>query len=158
MKGYILSIAAAAVISAVMTMITPEKWSKYVGIITGLLVVVCIGQPLLKLVHSDMFEEIAYDTETHEDYGNEQLVNEIKGELCKRVEEDAKARLMKEFHADCEVKAEVSVNHNGQIEGINSLTIYGGNIDAAAIGRLREVYGAEEVRYGGDQKNLSEPE
>lgn len=36
MKAYIISIAVSTVISAVVTMITPEKWSKYVGIVTGL--------------------------------------------------------------------------------------------------------------------------
>lgn len=149
MKAYIISIAAAAVISAAMSMITPAKWSKYVGIVTGMAVVICIAQPLLELMHTNVFEEIEYNTSQSEVSGNFLLTNEIEKELKKRIEEDAQLRLKNEFRVDCSVEADISVNGEGQITGVERMTVRGGNIDSAAVGRLREIYGVKDVKYGG---------
>lgn len=146
MKGYIISVAAAAVVSAVMTMLTPKGWSKYVGMVTGLVVVMCIGRPVLELINTDFLEDFDYTIEEHRTEADNQLMEEIQSELKRQVEEDAEARLEKEFGRRCIVNAEISVNHAGQITGIESMTVYGSGIDNAAIGRLREVYGVREVR------------
>lgn len=152
MKGYIISIAVASVISAVITMLTPKGWEKYVGMVTGIVVVMCIGQPLLKLMRTDVFEGFRLETEYHADAGNELLREEIRKELTERVETDAEQRLLNEFGAVCSVSAVISANSAGQITGVEHMTIYGGNIDNAAIGRLRDVYGVKEVELGGSEE------
>ena len=41
---------------------------------------------------------------------------------------------------------------NGEVSGVKSIYVYGDRIDAVIIGRLREMYGAEEVKYVGLEK------
>lgn len=158
MKAYIISIAAAAVISAVVTILTPKGWTKYVGIVTGLVIVMCIGQPLLQLMNTDVFEGFKYAAEQTSESGTRALMDEIKKELTARVEEDAVQRLRSEFGAECEVSARIDVDDAGRIRGIEEMTVTGGNIDNAAIGRLREIYGVKKVNYGRIKKNTSKQE
>ena len=77
MKTYIISIAVSTVIAAVVNMITPEKWSKYVGIVTGLVVTVCIAQPVISLMHADVFEGFSYNSTQNSDEGEKVLYTQI---------------------------------------------------------------------------------
>ncbi len=158
MKQYIISVAAAAVISAVMNMLAPAKWSKYISIVTGLCVAVCIGRPILALMHSDLLENIKLNSEYTKREGYSQLYAEVRRGLEERIEQDTAVRLKNEFGRECTAEAEISVNGSGQITGVNKITVYGEKIDAAAIGRLRDIYGAGEVVYGGYKKNTQKPE
>lgn len=159
MKAYIISIAAAAVISAAVSIITPEKWTKYVGIVTGLVIVLCIAQPVLNLLRTNVFEGIEIDTQQMSTDGSSILFDEVRAELTARVEEDAAARLKTEFMLDCETEADIAVNEQGEITGVNSITVYSKRgLDTAAAARLKEVYGASEVKYGGYNKKTEKPE
>lgn len=158
MKAYIISIAVATVISAVVSMITPEKWSKYVSVVTGLVVTVCIAQPIMSLVHADVFEEFTYSAARNRSEGEKVLYEKIKTELEKRIADDAKQRLKTEFGKTCEAQAGVTMTENGEVAGVKIINIYGDKIDAVAIGRLREVYGAEEVKYIGHKKTAQKSE
>ena len=158
MKAYIISIAVSTVISAVVTMITPEKWSKYVGIVTGLVVTVCIAQPIINLMHADVFEGFSYNVTANKSEGESVLYRQIKTELEKRISEDAKTRLKTEFGRTCEARAEVAITKNGGVPGVKKILVYGDKIDAVVIGRLRDVYGAEEVEYIGPEKTLEKSE
>lgn len=158
MKAYIISIAVSTVISAVVAMITPEKWSKYVSIVTGLVVTVCIAQPIINLVHTDVFEGFTYKAAHSRSEGEKVLYSQIKEELEKRIADDAKQRLKTEFGKTCEAQVGVTMTENGEVAGVKTIFIYGDKIDAVAIGRLREVYGAEEVQYIGHKKTLKKPE
>ena len=55
--------AVTAVVSSIISMLSPAKWSKYVGMITGLTVVVCIGQPVFSLLNEDLFMDMHLQTE-----------------------------------------------------------------------------------------------
>lgn len=158
MKEYILSIAAAAVISALMNIITPKQWNKYVGIVTGLMVVVCIARPILGIMNADFFEEIQYSSNKNSVYGNRQLYLEVGKKLAERVTEDVEKRMLEEFGVQCSAEVTIQTNDGGQIEGIDSITVYGKNIDNIAVGRLREVYGAKEVQYDEHKKNTQKQE
>lgn len=158
MKAYIISIAVSTVISAAVTMITPEKWSKYVSIVTGLVVTVCIAQPIINLVNADVFEGFTYKAGHSRSEGEKVLYSQIKEELEKRIADDAKQRLETEFGKTCEAQAGVTMTENGEVAGVKTIFIYGDKIDAVVIGRLREVYGAEEVKYIGHKKTLKKPE
>ena len=158
MKSYIISIAVSTVISAVVTMITPEKWSKYVSIVTGLVVTVCIAQPIISLMHADVFEGFSYNTSLTNTEGQKVLYKEIKAELEKRISEDVRTRLESEFGKCCTSQAEVKITQTGEVSGVKKIIVYGDKIDAVAIGRLRDVYGAEEVKYIGPEKTLKKSE
>lgn len=151
MRSYIISIAAAAVIAAVVNMIAPEKWSKYVGAATGLVVVMCIAHPLFAVFRENVFEGFSYEPQISAEAGEGMLRDEIKTELAKRVGEDASVRIKAEFGRDCRVEADISVNEDGEITGVESLRIFGDSIDTAVLARMREVYGVSEVTYEGDR-------
>lgn len=158
MRVYIISIAAATIISAIISMLTPQRWEKYVGVVTGLAVTICIGQPIIRLIGSNSFEGTAFSTERHSTEGRLVFRNEVKKGLEERIESDAKARLKTEFAADCSVIAEAVVTDEGEVREIASIKISGDKIDAAAIGRLREIYGAAEVKYIGAEKTAKKSE
>ena len=44
------------------------------------------------------------------------------------------------------------MSEDGQFKGVDKIHIYGDRTDAVMIGRLYEVYDAEEVKYVGDKK------
>ena len=158
MKGYIISIAVSTVISAVVNMITPEKWSKYVGIVTGLVVTMCIAQPVISLMHADVFEGFSHNSPETSREGEKVLYAQIKSELEKRISEDITNRLKSEFGKTCEAETDVAITDKGEVSGVKSVVVYGDKIDAVAIGRLRDVYGAEEVKYIGPEKTLKKSE
>ena len=158
MKAYIISIAATTVISAVITMITPEKWSKYVSVVTGLVVMVCIAQPIVSLMRADVFEIFSYDFEYDKSEGERVLYTQIKTELEKRICTDTVNRIKSEFGKTCEVETEITMKESGEVAGVKLILVYGEKIDAVAIGRLREVYGAEEVKYVGNKKTTKKSE
>jgi hypothetical protein len=157
-KSYILSVAVTAVISSIISMLSPAKWSKYVGMITGLAVVICIGQPVFSLLNEDLFKNIQFQTEVRQTNGNDILNQEIKKELAKKVEEDIINRLKDEFALTVSVEADIAVNMAGEIEGIRKITFFGDKPDAAAVGRIRDIYGVREVVYGGNKKNIKKTE
>ena len=46
------------------------------------------------------------------------------------------------------MEAEIAVNENAEITGVESMVIYGDGLDAAALARMREVYGVSDVTIG----------
>ncbi len=158
MGTYIISIAATTVISAVITMLTPEKWSKYVGVVTGLVVTVCIARPIISIMQSDVLDGFNYTVSTTQSKGDTMFRDELKKELENRIDEDVSKRLKSEFNADCNAKSEVEISETGEVKGVSSIYVSGDKIDAVAIGRLREVYGAKEVKYVGVKKTAQKPE
>lgn len=152
MKGYIISIAGAAVLSAVVGMLSPDKWNKYIGIVTGLVITLSIGRPILSIMHTDVFGGFSFNDTAISSEGKELFYAELKSELERRIENDVRNRMMTEFGTECSADVEAEMNTDGQITGIGRITVYGAHLDNAAIGRLREVYGAAEVVIGGDQK------
>ena len=152
MKAYIISIAVCTVICAVVNMFTPEKWIKYVGIVTGLVITLFIASPIIGIFGNDFLSEFSYTAKTNGEKGEAVLYNEIKTQLEERINADAKSRLSKDFAKDCSVRTTVNMTDNGEVSGVKSIYVYGDRIDAVIIGRLREMYGAEEVKYVGLEK------
>lgn len=157
MKAYIISIAVSSVICAVINMITPENWSKYISVVTGLVITVCIAQPIISIISDDGIGEIEYTAKEHRTDGETVLYDEIKEELEKRINEDARQRLKTDFGRNCEVSSVVKMN-NGAVSGVKSINISGDKIDAVIIGKMREIYGADEVKYVGTEKSTKKSE
>ena len=152
MKTYIVSIAVSTVLCAVVNMLTPEKWSKYVSVVTGFVITICIAQPMISILNKDILDGVSYTVTTNTGEGEEVLYKEIKTQLESRIEEDAETRLRNEFSKECIVNANVNMAADGQVEGVSLITVSGDKIDAVVIGRLREVYVAEQVKYVGTEK------
>lgn len=152
MKSYIISIAVSAIIAAVVNIISPEKWTKYTGIVTGLVVVLCIGRPLFELAGKDVFSGFSFESTVMSSDGEETFRREIRIRLEEQIEGDTKTRVQNEFGRDCAAEVKIGMDDNGVITGVDRIIIYGRGFDNVVTGRLREVYGAKEVVIGGSEK------
>lgn len=144
MKAYILTIIGATLLSAYASNLAPESWRKYVRIITGLVLIICILSPIKSLVSTDLFEDFDI-TEFGEVEGKTQE-EIVVSELGKRIEDDVAARLKKEFDLNVSAEVMISVNEAGEIEGVKEIRTSGDVLTNAAKSRLCEVYGVTEVK------------
>lgn len=143
MKTYIITIIGATLLSAYASNLAPQSWRKYVQIITGLVLIICILSPLKAIVGTDIFGEFdVAELKIAEGKTQSELIAE---ELSERIETDVEERLIKEFNVQVEAEAEISVNGRGEIEGVKKIRTSGDKLSAAAKARLLEVYGATEV-------------
>lgn len=144
MKAYILTIIGATLLSAYASNLAPESWRKYVRIITGLVLIICILSPIKSLVSTDLFE----DFDIAEIGGVEGKTQEeiVVSELGKRIEDDIAARMKKEFDLNVSAEVTISVNEAGEIEGVKEIRTSGDALTNAAKSRLCEVYGVTEVK------------
>ena len=140
MKTYILTIIGAAVLSSFASMLAPDKWRKYVGVITGLVIISCIIAPIAGMTRTELFS--GFDAiENAEEYSINLQEEMIQEELSKRVSEDIAARLEREFNIKVTAKVQININDNHEITGIEKIRIKGESLTPAATARLCEVYG-----------------
>lgn len=158
MRAYIMSVAASCVISAIMNMITPEKWSKYVGVVTGLVLTAFIAQPVIKLMDIDISSDGGYKSAVVKNDAEEILRQEIKNGLEEKLCLDIEKRLKDEFSLSVDADVEVSVNESGEITGVDTVEIFGDRPDAVVKGRIYEVYAPQEVKYVGTEKTFEKSE
>lgn len=158
MRQYIISIAVSAVVSAIVGIITPDKWGKYVRIITGLVIVLCIANPVFSLLRSNVFDGFSYSNTVTLSNGEEVIKRELISELSSRIENDISERIRTEYNRSNTAKVDISVNDEGAITGVNKIVLYGDSMTDAVYNRMKEVYGTNEVTYGGTGKNTSKSE
>ncbi len=142
MKAYIITIIGATLLSAMGGVLAPEKWRGYVQVITGLVIISCIISPVADIVNSDIlsgFDSVEANIENSENLQRDMVMEELEN----RINEDIKARLEKEFGLNVTAECEIKANSEGEIEGVESVHIYGDNLTDRARNRLCEVYGLE---------------
>lgn len=143
MKAYILTIIGATLLSAYASNLAPDSWRKYVRIITGLVLIICILSPLKTLVGTEWFKD--FDIANISGVEGKTQTELIVSELSKRVETDIEERLRNEFNINVSANVKISVNDKGEIAGVKEICVSGASLSAAAKNRLREVYGTDEV-------------
>lgn len=143
MRAYILTIIGATLLSAYASNLAPESWRKYVKIITGLVLIICILSPVRTLVRTDWFED--FDISQISGVEGKTQTELISEELAERVEDDIEARLKNEFNIDVLASVKISVNDKGEITGVKEIRVRGAPLTPAAKNRLCEVYGTDEV-------------
>lgn len=158
MKQYILSIAGAAVIASLVGIITPERWSKYTAMVTGLIIVISVAAPVFKLINEDIFGDFAVEEQVTENDGEDIFIHNVALEMEKRLAADVEKRLFEEFALSCSCVVKVGINDRKMIDGVDTIVVYGDKIGNHAIGRLREIYAVREVIYGGSEKNIQKQE
>ncbi len=149
MGAYIIGIVGATVIASVISVLTPDKWDKYVGVVTGVVITLCIARPIISLVNEDIFVGISEVRQESVTEGAEIFAKEIKKEMQSKIAMDVKDRLKAEFGKECVARVEVSVSSQGEVLGVDLISVRGEKIDTVAKSRLREIYGAREVKYAG---------
>lgn len=148
MKAYIISIIGATLLAAMAGILAPEKWRGYVQVVTGLVIISCIIAPVSTVVKSDIFSGFE-SVEENISEGEELQSDLVKKQLKERVDADLTARMQKEYGLNIRSDCTIRVNDEGEIEGVESVRIYGDKLTDRARNRICEVYGLKnhEVVY-----------
>lgn len=145
MKAYIVTIIGATLLSAYAANLSPESWRKYVKIITGLVLIICILSPIKSLVSTDLFED--FDIMEYGDVEGKTQEEIVARELGERIEADIEERMKNEFNLGVSARVKIKVNERGEIEGVKEIRVSGDALTGAAKSRLSEVYGTDEVYH-----------
>ena len=144
MKAYIIQIVGAALLSVFADMLSPAGWKKYMGIITGIILLTVIITPVARLGGADLLSV----TETSEEIsvsGEELYSDMLKKEFSKSVALDVKERMRREFSAEVSVEAEVEVNEKGNIDRISKIIVTGKDLNEEMSERISYIYDVGEV-------------
>ena len=143
MKVYLLNIAGAVIITTVSEILLPPNWSKYVKIITGLIIISAIAYPIKDKLNFDIssnlpgFEEISAESE---EYSDKLILHELEN----KINSDCEQRLSDEFNINADVSCDISVNSDNEIIGIRRISVKG-KISRSAVERIKEIYAPQEV-------------
>ena len=136
MREYMITVTGGAVLAAVAHMISPEKWTKYIRIITGIMIVSIIVSPVSVLIDGDIFSgygEYSFDGE----YLQQEAVNE---EMEKKLAEDVVRRIKSEYGEEAEAEVVLTVNDRMQIEGVGEVKIWNVKNREAVRELIQKVY------------------
>ena len=143
MKSYFLMILGAAVLSALASVMSPEKWRGYIRLVTGIIILSCVASPIADLLgHGGGFSipEISASSDYDEDMHKQLVIDE----LTARIEADIKSRMAREYGADISAKVKIDVNENNEIEGVTRITVRG-ELPETAKRKLCEIYGVDTI-------------
>lgn len=152
MKSYLMSITGAVLISVFSNVILPEKWNKYIKVITGLIIISTIISPL-KISWDFEYDKQFKIPQNIEIDAKDYSLGLIKQELKERVDEDIKKRLKEEFSKNIIADSDIGINLDGEITGVERIRISGDEISGTAVKRLQEIYAPKEVIVNGKKKN-----
>lgn len=152
MKSYLMSITGAVLISVFSNVILPEKWNKYIKVITGLIIISTIISPL-KISWDFEYDKQFKIPQNIEIDAKDYSLGLIKQELKERVDEDIKKRLKEEFSKNIIADSDIGINLDGEITGVEKIRISGDEISGTAVKRLQEIYAPKEVIVNGKKRN-----
>lgn len=145
MKAYVLAIAGAVLLSAVVTMIAPVgKMGKFIKGTTKLLILVVMLSPLVSWVGSRSFTFRSAKIQTDQQY-----IDGCVSMLQARDEEEISAFLNTEFGVTAVVQTEREESGTFSLKkitvNITDFGIYGQDVH---INMISEIQGALEEKYG----------
>lgn len=143
MKIYLMKIVGAVLICVFTDIALPEKWSKYIKIITGLIIISTIASPLEKPLNLN-FKEYFKVSEQLEKTGEEYQISLIKEEFEKTISTDIKNRIYDEFKKEISADVIVSLNDENKISGIKKIEL-NGDINDEILNRINEIYAPKEI-------------
>ena len=62
MREYMITVIGGAVLAALAHTVSPEKWTKYIKIVTGIMIVSIIVSPVSVMIHGDIFSDFEEST------------------------------------------------------------------------------------------------
>ena len=143
MKSYFLMILGAAVLSALASVMSPEKWRGYIRLVTGIIILSCVVSPAANLLgHGGGFSipEISASSNYDEDMHKTLVIDE----LTTRIEEDIESRMAREYGANISAKVKIDINDDNEIEGVTRITIRG-ELPQNAKQELCSIYGVDTI-------------
>ena len=148
MREYIILVAVASIISALVDIMSPKEWRGYIRIVTGFLILAVLISPVAKLKNIEIF--IPEESFSASEIPSRDLVAE---ELQKNVEKDIEDRILIEFKREAAAVAELDIDEEHRIRGVKSIKISLKKAPEGLRERLLEVYGCENIEFGTGKNN-----
>ena len=149
MRTYLMNLAGAIIVTAFSDVLLPDKWSKYVKIITGLIIISAIATPVKDKINFDISSYLS-ESEQLSQQGEEYSKKLVANELERKINEDCELRILEEFNIDSKVLCTISINEKNEITGIEEINIIAQNVGKEVVSRINEVYAPKEVRINGN--------
>lgn len=143
MNNYMITVIGSAVLAALALMLAPDKWRKYVKVVTGIMIISVIISPVAALRGIDLFSGYEYSYTVDE---NAQKTA-VREELERRVAKDAEERLSDEFGITAGVDVKLKVNKNYEIEGVEEITVWTEKQAERIRQRLNEIYSPQKILF-----------
>ena len=143
MKSYFLMILGAAVLSALASIMSPEKWRGYIRLVTGIIILSCIVSPVSNLLGRSGSFNIP-DISTPSSYDGNMHKNLIADELTSRIETDIEARMAREYGVNISARVKIDINEDNEIQGVTRITIHG-TLPQNAKQELSNIYGVDTI-------------
>ncbi len=147
MKSYLMNIIGAVLICVFTDIVLPDKWSKYIKIITGLIIITAIASPLENKLNLDFSEHID-QAQKFQSNGEEYTALLIKEELENTIKTDIEQRILDEFDKEIECNVSVGLNSENKISGILRVNLIG-DVNSKMLSRIEEIYAPKEVLANG---------
>lgn len=147
MKTYLITLTSAVVLASVTDIMLPNNSKKYVSLITGAMILICLISPLTKISNTSL-PSLTIPRQEYIDYSlDDILVTEFKN----NVEKDISDRLFSEFGISAKVNVGVKIS-NGNISGVDRITIFSEqNSDIQE--RLSFIYGCNLIEFSDGGEN-----
>lgn len=142
MKEYFLMILGAAVLSALASIMSPEKWRSYIRLVTGVVILSCAASPIAGLLSPGGFN--IPEPAAPREYDENAYAEAVEAELRNRIEQDIEARMKREYDVDVEASVIININERNEIEGVERITVRG-SLTERAKRELCEIYGVGRV-------------
>lgn len=143
MRQYLISIISAAVLSAVAQTVSPNNWTKYINIITGIMIVSVIAAPVFEISKIDLFSDFSYSYDVDEYAQKKAVITELE----KKVSEDAANRLKNEFSWEFKVNTMLDVNENYEIESVKEMTVWPAKEKKRVKAFLQKIYSPQKILF-----------
>lgn len=142
MKEYIITVAAAAIVAAFADVLAPKKWSGYIRIVIGFLILSVLLAPVAK------FKDVEIFSSTPDyDISDAPLKDRVSEELRKNVEKDIEERILDEFGVEAEATVEIDVDEEHNIKGVRAIRIKTWKNPDGLEERLKDVYGCNRIEF-----------
>ena len=140
MREYIILVAMASIISAIVDILSPENWRKYIRIVTGFLILAVLISPVAKFKNIEIFN-------SQESFQASEIPTRdlVVAELQKRVERDIEERILVEFKREATAIAELDIDSEHRIRGVKRIRLSLKKAPDGLRERLLEVYGCENI-------------
>lgn len=138
-----MTVIGSAVLAALAQVISPEKWQKYIKIVTGIMIISVIIAPVYELKGIDIFSGFEYESDIDE-YAQKKAV---AAELERRISEDVVLRIKNELGVGVRAEAAVSLNENYEIEGVEEISVWTDQSREKIRQILQEVYSPQKISF-----------
>ena len=138
-----MTVIGGAVLAALAHTVSPEKWTKYIKIVTGIMIISIILSPVAELTGSDIFADLSYSWEIDKNAQKKAVIKEMEN----KISDDIVLRIKEEFSQDITSEVILRVNKNYEIEGVEKITVWKAKNIQKIKNSLTEVYSPSKIIF-----------